>query len=143
MKRIPIVFALCFGLVGAIAVAQTAFNFIGSNSVLQWDNVLTDVNGGPEVIAKCQVALTTVQANMNSGGVPLKLFDTGPVNEHALDVAVNGLVAGNYLLWVRVADTAGNWSHWSKPLEVALDNVAPGTPVNLHIKVNVTVEVNR
>ncbi|MHA2263677.1 MAG: hypothetical protein ACXAEN_14875 [Candidatus Thorarchaeota archaeon] len=58
-------------------------------------------------------------------------------------VSSASLSAGvQYRGWIRALDPYGNKSQWSAPAEFSIDNVAPGVPGELQIKVIIQITVN-
>ena len=130
--------ALVYTSVISVLLFGQAAPPIGSNYALYWTNPTQDTANAPEVVGTCEVAISAATVDLNAvGGVALKTvtglaFDIG-TRGYPLTTLVAGLPNGNYKIWVRVLDLAGNPSTWVA-IDQGLDVTPPKPPSGVSCK---------
>lgn len=115
--------------------ADTQIGRFGTQGMLLWDPVTTDIKGGPEVLSAYEVGIFLATANPHEGVAALRTIKIDPkvttielaqvVTEiHAASIADGTAVR----IAVRAIDQAANVSEWSDWLEGSLDSAPPATP---------------
>lgn len=145
MKRFLVLLpllALAAGYHG-MATAQTPPASVGVSSQAEFDHDGRDTAGAAEALKDCDVALTAATvADLNAGGAITKqvlgTIKQGP-NAVPLAPLFTGVPGGQYKLWVRARDEAGNVSRWTGSAAFTLDAAAPSSPANVRVTVIVTV----
>jgi len=113
-----------------------------------WDCVTIDIEGNPETIAHYELAyapavvdienqpqlavmrkLTVAEATRADGTCDWFLTDW-----------LKDIRRGEFTLWCRAYDAAGNVSAWSNPAPFSIDKIPPGQVKNLKVKVVIEIE---
>ena len=124
MRRllVPVTVLLLAGAsLAAVALTPTA--------LVRWDQVTTDINGGPTIIAQYEAALFR-----DGGQVKSLLLDANSYTGTQLAKLVEGAADGSYQLRVRAQSKFGLWSEWSLPLEGVISTMAPAAPAGVRVK---------
>lgn len=120
-------------LIGLLAVPGQVpqRQWVSKEHRVTWDPPLLDVEGNPEVLAAGEIAVSLQSTDLRVIGSPLArapAVDPTGITPTPILTLLNQLVPGDYRLWARVQDAAGNWSQWSDPLQVSYDPLPPSAP---------------
>ena len=137
-----LVLAVAFSGHYALTEAQTASEPTPLLSTLAWDYSGLDADGAAEAPKEAEIVLTA-QGGVLPGAPVLKSaripIVTG-ANSFPLSGFWSGVAPGQYSLWLRGWDQAGNYGPWSAPLNVTLDTSGPAAPTGLKIVVTTIVQ---
>ena len=111
---------------------------------LAWDPPELNEDGTPcDDLAGYVVAISEPGVDLRETGEPIGEWSAPlcPDGVCRWDLSQVDVTDGQYRLWVRAVDEAGNSSVWSDPLSLDLDATRPGAPAAVRIEVAVTVTV--
>jgi predicted phage tail protein len=119
------------------------------NTMVTWDSpstdpsiAWTDITGAAETMASFDLAISHPSEDLNLAGSAITSsfisYADAKINgswETEITELLKSQPSGNYLVWCRAVDLAGNKSTWSNSEEIPHDIIPPGQPKNIAIKI--------
>jgi hypothetical protein len=102
----------------------------------------TDINGEAETMASFDLAISHTGEDLNVSGSPIASssisYADAKINgtwETEVTALLTSQPSGNYFIWCRAVDAAGNRSAWSQSAEIPHDMIPPASPQNIIMKI--------